>query len=55
VTGVSTVFLHWPLALAVIHNGGAALLVLLLTMLNFKARIQNETASNRTAARLLSA
>jgi heme a synthase len=55
VTGVSTVFLHWPLALAVIHNGGAALLVLLLTMLNFKARIQNETASNRAAARLLSA
>jgi cytochrome c oxidase assembly protein subunit 15 len=39
VTGISTIFLHWPLALAVLHNGGAALLVLLLTMLNYKARI----------------
>jgi cytochrome c oxidase assembly protein subunit 15 len=35
-TGMSTVFLKWPLALAVIHNGGAALLVLLLVMLNYK-------------------
>ncbi|MGZ3237947.1 MAG: COX15/CtaA family protein [Burkholderiaceae bacterium] len=39
VTGVSTIFLQWPLALAVIHNGGAALLVILLVMLNYKARI----------------
>lgn len=38
-TGVSTIFLKWPLALAVAHNGGAALLVLLLVMLNYKARI----------------
>lgn len=38
-TGVSTIFLQWPLALAVMHNGGAALLVILLTMLNYKARI----------------
>lgn len=37
-TGVSTVFLKWPLALAVIHNGGAALLVLLLIMLNYQIR-----------------
>jgi cytochrome c oxidase assembly protein subunit 15 len=37
--GVSTVYLSWPLALAVAHNGMAALLVLLLVMLNFKARI----------------
>ncbi|TCS37028.1 cytochrome c oxidase assembly protein subunit 15 [Paucimonas lemoignei] len=35
--GVSTVYLNWPLALAVAHNGCAALLVLLLTMLNYKA------------------
>ncbi|HCY62144.1 MAG TPA: heme A synthase [Oxalobacteraceae bacterium] len=34
--GVSTIYLNWPLALAVAHNGGAALLVLLLTMLNCK-------------------
>ena len=38
VTGISTVFLSWPLALAVLHNGGAALLVLLLVVLNFRAR-----------------
>ncbi|MDE2118427.1 MAG: COX15/CtaA family protein [Betaproteobacteria bacterium] len=37
-TGVSTVFLNFPLALAVVHNGGAALLVLLLVMLNYKIR-----------------
>lgn len=39
ITGISTIFLHWPLALAVAHNGGAALLVLLLVMLNYKLRI----------------
>ena len=38
-TGVLTVFLDFPLALAVIHNGGAALLVLLLVTLNYKIRI----------------
>lgn len=37
-TGMSTIFLKWPLALAVIHNGGAAVLVLLLTMLNYRVR-----------------
>ncbi len=37
-TGVLTVYLNFPLALAVIHNGGAALLVLLLVMLNYKIR-----------------
>lgn len=54
-TGVSTVFLKWPLALAVIHNGGAAALVLLLTMLNFQARIPSQVASNRAATRLSAA
>lgn len=43
-TGVLTVFLDFPLALAVIHNGGAALLVLLLTMLNYKIRIAVKAA-----------
>ncbi|MDD5299770.1 MAG: COX15/CtaA family protein [Gallionella sp.] len=38
-TGFLTVFLNFPLALAVIHNGGAALLVLLLAMLNYKIRL----------------
>lgn len=39
VTGLSTIFLNWPLAIAVAHNGGAALLLLLLVMLNYKARL----------------
>jgi cytochrome c oxidase assembly protein subunit 15 len=34
--GISTVFLKLPLALAVAHNGGAALLLILLVMLNHK-------------------
>lgn len=38
VTGLSTIFLNWPLAIAVMHNGGAALLLLLLVMLNYKTR-----------------
>ena len=37
-TGVSTIYLNWPLLIAVMHNGGAALLLLLLVMLNYKAR-----------------
>jgi cytochrome c oxidase assembly protein subunit 15 len=41
-TGMSTIFLKWPLALAVAHNGGAAVLVLLLTMLNYRARTPRE-------------
>ena len=36
--GVSTIFFSWPLLLAVLHNGGAATLVLLLTMLNYRVR-----------------
>lgn len=38
ITGVATVFFSWPLLIAVLHNAGAALLVLLLTMLNYRAR-----------------
>ncbi|MCU6435042.1 COX15/CtaA family protein [Undibacterium sp. Jales W-56] len=37
-SGVSTVFFSWPLFIAVLHNGGAALLVLLLSMLNYRLR-----------------
>jgi cytochrome c oxidase assembly protein subunit 15 len=54
-TGVSTIFLKWPLALAVLHNGGAALLVLLLVMLNYKTRLSTEIASDRVLTRLFSA
>jgi heme a synthase len=41
--GVSTVFLQLPLALAVAHNGGAALLLLLLVALNYKINIAGKT------------
>jgi heme a synthase len=37
-TGIATVFLNFPLTIAVMHNAGAALLVLLVTMLNYKAK-----------------
>lgn len=35
-TGLSNVLLAWPLPLAVLHNGGAALLVMALVVLNFR-------------------
>ncbi|WP_019142059.1 COX15/CtaA family protein [Noviherbaspirillum massiliense] len=54
-TGLATIYLKWPLALAVVHNGGAALLVLLLVMLNFKVRIPAQAASNRVSTRLSAA
>jgi len=38
-SGVSTIFLSWPIAIAVIHNGGAAMLVLLLVLLIYQARL----------------
>ncbi|MFZ6749152.1 COX15/CtaA family protein [Undibacterium sp. Ren11W] len=37
-SGASTVFFSWPLLIAVLHNAGAALLVLLLCMLNYRVR-----------------
>jgi len=38
-TGLANILLSWPLAIAVLHNGGAALLLLLLTMLNYRVQI----------------
>ena len=35
-TGLSNIVLQWPLPIAVAHNGGAAILLLLLVMLNFR-------------------
>ncbi|HEX9171650.1 MAG TPA: COX15/CtaA family protein [Telluria sp.] len=43
-TGIATVYLEFPLAIAVLHNAGAALLVLLVTMLNYKTKYQLEVA-----------
>ncbi|MEO7495894.1 MAG: COX15/CtaA family protein [Massilia sp.] len=46
-SGIATVYFSFPLAIAVLHNAGAALLVLLVTMLNY--RIQYQTAQNQAA------
>jgi cytochrome c oxidase assembly protein subunit 15 len=54
-TGISTIFLKWPLMLAVAHNGGAALLVLLLVMLNYKARIPAKAVPSQATTRFPSA
>ncbi|HEX8613018.1 MAG TPA: COX15/CtaA family protein [Telluria sp.] len=37
-TGIATVYLNFPLTIAVLHNAGAALLVLMVTMLNYKIK-----------------
>ena len=37
--GMATVYLAWPLGIAVLHNGGAAMLVVLTVMLNYKAHL----------------
>ena len=55
VTGISTIFLQWPLALAVAHNGGAAMLLLLLVMLNYKIRIRPRNVADHVATRLSAA
>jgi cytochrome c oxidase assembly protein subunit 15 len=48
--GMATVFLKWPLAIAVMHNGGAALLVGLMVMLNYKANLSAGTRPLRAAS-----
>jgi len=52
VIGLSTVSLEWPLALAVAHNGCAALLVMLTVMVNYKAKIAGQTGDLSTANRI---
>ena len=36
VTGIANVVLHWPLLLAVLHNGGAAVLLTLVVAINYR-------------------
>jgi cytochrome c oxidase assembly protein subunit 15 len=38
-SGVSTIYLSWPILIAILHNGGAALLVLLLALMIYKTRL----------------
>lgn len=40
-TGVSTIYLSWPILIAILHNGGSAVLVLLLVLLIYKSRLAN--------------
>jgi cytochrome c oxidase assembly protein subunit 15 len=49
-TGVATVYLDFPLAIAVMHNAGAALLVLLVTMLNYRVKQQIDVNRAHSAA-----
>jgi heme a synthase len=44
-TGIATVYLDFPLAIAVLHNAGAAALVLVVTMLNYKVQYQLDPVS----------
>lgn len=37
-SGIATVYFSWPLTIAVLHNAGAAVLVLLLSMINYRVR-----------------
>jgi cytochrome c oxidase assembly protein subunit 15 len=37
-SGVATIYFNFPLTIAVVHNAGAAALVLLLTMINYRAK-----------------
>ncbi|MFC0133722.1 heme A synthase [Massilia eurypsychrophila] len=43
-SGLATIYFSFPLAIAVLHNAGAALLVLLVTMLNYKSKYQLDIA-----------
>ncbi len=49
-SGIATIYLDYPLAIAVLHNAGAALLVMLLTMLNYRAKFQFEIAQKAAAS-----
>jgi cytochrome c oxidase assembly protein subunit 15 len=48
-TGVATVFFSFPLAIAVLHNAGAAVLVVLVTMLNYKVKYLLEVSQRSPA------
>ena len=51
-TGIATVYFDFPLAIAVMHNAGAALLVILVTMLNYRVKFQLDAARATPAHQL---
>jgi len=53
-TGLATIYFSFPLTIAVLHNAGAALLVLLLTVLNYKAKFQHDLAKKAASTTGLS-
>jgi heme a synthase len=50
-TGLSNVVLEWPLLLAVLHSGGAAVLVVLLVAVNYRLAVAALGVPNRALAR----
>ena len=46
-TGLTNIFLDWPLAAAVLHTGGAAALLGLVLLINFRARAAAALPSDR--------
>jgi cytochrome c oxidase assembly protein subunit 15 len=48
-SGIATVYLNFPLAIAVLHNAGAAVLVLLVTMLNYRVTYYPRTSPGAQA------
>jgi cytochrome c oxidase assembly protein subunit 15 len=48
VTGLTNIFLDWPMAAAVLHTGGATALVGILLMLNFRSGAAGRAAPART-------
>ncbi|MBY0573813.1 MAG: COX15/CtaA family protein [Undibacterium sp.] len=44
-SGIATVYFSWPLLIAVLHNAGAALTLLLLCMLNYRVRAHQPPTS----------
>lgn len=48
-TGLANILFNWPLAIAVLHNGGAALLLALLTVLNYRVQV-SATKSHRNVS-----
>ena len=49
-TGVATVYFDFPLTIAVLHNAGAAVLVVLVTMLNYKVKTLLEVSQRSPAS-----
>lgn len=50
-SGLSSVVLSWPLLLAVLHNGGAAVLLALLVTINYRLSASRPGAASRAPAR----